>query len=262
MDALANLKDLGFSQYEATCYMALLADHPINGSRLSAVSNIARSRIYDVLRSMTVKGFVLEVSKGLYAPLPPDELIFRLTTRFKGNVKAFEKEVARVFQRTECEYIWTLTGYDTVMAKAGEMIKTAKSEIYTRLFPDEARILSPHLEKAQNRGVNIRYIAMGDTPITFEVQVAHPDQKELAKRIGGASFDLIKDRNEALVGVFETENQDNSSINWTRNPWFITTNRDSLRHDFYHCFLKKIHEDNQQLNDHEKNIYNIIKDDN
>lgn len=262
MEALVNLKELGFSQYEAACYMALLTDHPVNGSRLSTLSNIARSRIYDVLRSMMAKGYAIEASKGQYVPLPPDELIFRLKTRFKENIRAFENEVARVFRRTECEYIWTLTGYDTVMAKAREMINTAETEIYTRLFPDEAQILSADLENASRRGVSIRYIAMGDTPVTFDVQVAHPDQAELIKKIGGASFDLIKDKNEALVGVFAADDLDNSSINWTRNPWFITTNRDSLRHDFYHCFLKKIHEDNQLLNDQEKKIYNIIKNDN
>lgn len=262
METLSNLKELGFSQYEAVCYMALLSDHPVNGSKLSTLSNIARSRIYDVLRSMMAKGYAIEASKGLYVPLPPDELIFRLKNRFNDNIKAFQAEVSRVFRKTECEYIWTLTGYDAVMAKAKEMIKSAETEIYARLFPDTAQILSPDLKKACNRGVNIRYIAMGDTPMTFEIQVAHPDQENLVNNIGGTSFDLIKDKNEALVGVFETNNQDKSPINWTRNPWFITTNRDSLRHDFYHCFLKKIYEDNQELNDGEKEIYNIIKNDN
>ena len=48
MDTYSNLKELGFSQYEATCYMALVSEHPLNGSQLSKKSGIARSRIYDV----------------------------------------------------------------------------------------------------------------------------------------------------------------------------------------------------------------------
>ena len=56
MELSANLKELGFSQYEAACYVALVGDHPLNGSQLSKISGIARSRIYDVLRSLLAKG--------------------------------------------------------------------------------------------------------------------------------------------------------------------------------------------------------------
>jgi len=64
------------------------------------------------------------------------------------------------------------------------------------------------------------------------------------------------------VGIFETDNEDNSPINWTRNRWFITANRDSLRHDFYHAFLEKTVDQNSDLTKNEKRIYQIIKEDN
>ncbi len=75
MDTHSHLKELGFSQYEASCYMALVTTHPVNGSQLSKISGIARSRIYDVLRNLIAKGYVIEVNSGQYAPLPSDELI-------------------------------------------------------------------------------------------------------------------------------------------------------------------------------------------
>ena len=255
------LKDLGFSQYEAACYMTLVASHPVNGSQLSKLSGIARSRIYDVLRSLTAKGYVLEVAPGQYAPLPSDELIRRLQREFQANISALEKEIAGASQKEDFEYVWTLTGYDTVMAKARDMISSASKEIYARLFPEADRHLAKDLLAAHNRGVAIRYIAMGEIPQRFEVQVSHPGQADLIAKIGGRSFDIITDKQEALVGIFEAGNEDDSPINWTRNQWFIIANRDSLRHDFYHCFLEKTLDRNQPLDDREKKIYQLIKQD-
>ena len=115
MDTYSNLKELGFSQYEAACYMALVRHHPVNGSQLSKFSGIARSRIYDVLRNLISKGHVLEVTAGQYAPLPSDELIRRLKRGFDSSIDAFEKQISKVSQKDAFEYVWTITGYDNVM---------------------------------------------------------------------------------------------------------------------------------------------------
>ncbi len=256
------LKELGFSQYEAACYMALVGNHPVNGSQLSKLSGIARSRIYDVLRNLISKGHVIEVMEGQYAPLPSDELIRRLKRGFEKNIAAFEKEITTASQKQDFEYVWTLTGYNLVMEKAKEMIDAARKEIYVRLFPEADIHLSDDLKAAEKRGVLIRYIAMGNIPKRFDVQVTHPDHENLINTIGGRSFDIITDKREALVGIFEAGNEDLAPINWTRNQWFIIANRDSLRHDFYHCFLEKTMDQNQELTDKEKQIYDIIKADN
>ena len=148
------------------------------------------------------------------------------------------------------------------MEKAIEMINNAENEIYVRLFPKAYQRLDEYLTQADKRGVKIRYIAMGKIPERFDVQVIHPGHETLIKTIGGRSFDIITDKQEALVGIFEIGNEDQAPINWTRNQWFIIANRDSLRHDFYHCFLEKTLDHNQPLTDKEKQIYKTIKADN
>jgi sugar-specific transcriptional regulator TrmB len=259
MENSSKLKELGFSQYEAACYMALVQHHPVNGSQLSRFSGIARSRIYDVLRSLTAKGYVVEVNTGYFAPLPSDELIRRLKRSFETNIEEFEVQINKTSQKEDFEYIWTLTGYDNVMEKACAMIQSSKKEIYARLFPEADQRLGTVLKKAEKRGVAIRYIAMGEVQSDFEIQVAHPDQDTIATTLGGRSFDIITDNSEALTGIFQQKNVDESPVNWTRNQWFVTAARDSLKHDFYHCFLYKILDLGIQLTPKEKGIYNLIK---
>ncbi len=255
------MTEFGFSQYETSCYMALVAHHPANGSQLSKLSGIARSRIYDVLNTLSRKGMVFEIEQGQYVPLPPEELKKRLKSQFETNLHSFEEELEAVTIVTEYEYILTLRGHDEVMQKAIEIIEHAEKELYIRLFPPCGTRLAPHIDKAAARGVGIRYVCMGTMPHNFEIQIEHPDSQELIQKIGGESVDIIADKKEALVGMFELGKEDLSPFIWTRNKWFVIGNRDSLRHDFYHYFLNKTYDCKESLTSEEKQIYEFIKAD-
>ena len=260
MNDYHKLKDLGFSHYEIACYLALVAHHPANGSQISRASGIARSRIYDVLRNLAQKGMVMEMNSGSFVPLPPEELIKRLKHRFDSSLNELKAQLESISRETTYEFIWSIKGYGLVIQKAKEMLAAARQEIYMRLFPKAFHALEKDLKAAQQRGVGIRFIAMGqECPPAVEIQVSHPNADQLVQKMGGRSFDLICDAKEALVGIFETDKEDQSPINWTQNRWFIITNRDSLRHDFYHCFLEKIYDRGLELNEQEKKIYALIK---
>ena len=93
MDITSLLQDFAFSKYESSCYLTLLAQHPCNGSQLSKLSGIARSRIYDVLRGLVRKGVVFEIEKGLFVPLPFEELKKSLQ-RQRSILTLFNDEIA------------------------------------------------------------------------------------------------------------------------------------------------------------------------
>jgi sugar-specific transcriptional regulator TrmB len=261
LDLASLLRDFAFSKYESACYLALVAQHPSNGSQLSRRSGIARSRIYDVLRGLLRKGIVFEVEKGCYVPLPFDELKKRFRRQFDANLELLEKQLADITQEAEYEYLLTIRGQAAALAKALEIIAAAENELYLRLFPSTWHKLEDALRDASERGVGVRLIAMGAIPEVFEIQVAHPEVYGLDDKLGGETIDLIADRTEALVGMFETARPDLSPVIWTRNRWFVTANRDSLRHDFYHYFLHKLHDRGETLDARDQAIYRLIKED-
>lgn len=262
MNDADRLKYLGLTQYEINAYLTLTSHHPVNGSQLSRFSGIARSRIYDVLRSLTNKGFVCQVENSQYIPLPPEELYKRLQQQFEDGLSSLKQQVSNASPDGMYEFIWSIRGYEQVIGKAREMIASARNELYVRLFPESGDLLAADLKAAEARGVQIRYISMGPEPVSFEIQVVHPGSAALSDIIGGRSFDIIADKAEALVGIFETGREDASPINWTRNRWFVIANRDSLRHDFYHYFLEKTYDRGQALDDYEQHMYALIKKDN
>ncbi|MBW1711878.1 MAG: TrmB family transcriptional regulator [Deltaproteobacteria bacterium] len=255
------LKELGFSQYEIAIYLALVANHPANGSQLSRLAGVARSRVYDVLRNMTRRGLVDEVGNGFYLPLPPEELIRRLKTQFESNLASLKEHISRSTLRSDHDHVWTIRGYGEVMDKARDMINSAQAELYVRLFPEEGRCLDPDLHRAEERGVEVKYVALGQPFSAFAVQVLHPHSEKLVHIAGGRSLDLIVDRIEALSGLFKTGQEELSPINWSRNWCFVSSIRDGLRHDFFHYFLHKTYDLGQPLSQEEEAIYKIMKED-
>jgi sugar-specific transcriptional regulator TrmB len=261
MDVAAILRDFAFSKYESSCYLALLAKHPANGSQLSKLSGIARSRIYDVLRSLANKKIIFEIEKGLYVPLPFEELKKRLRGQFESNLKILDDQLNAMIDQSNFEYLLTLNGVQEVLSKATDIIDSARQELYLRLFPDTWQHLKDHIKAAIQRGVGVRFISMGPMEVHYDIQIFHPDVEHLKDKLGGESIDIIADKKEALAGIFETDNVHHSPFIWTRNHWFVIANRDSLRHDFYHYFLDELYEKGKSLSTRDKQIYEFIKAD-
>lgn len=262
MEIPENLPNLGLPQNALKAYLALVdIDKPINGSQLSVKANIPRPRIYDTLRMLKSRGIAIELEPGLYAPLPPEELVKRFRHRFDDEIKLFEKMIQAKNVKAHYDYVWTISDYEEVMSKAREMITNAQSEVYIRVMPEEGTVLEEDLIKARDRGVTIKFIVLGVMPMRFEYQVEHHLSDKIHDSFGGRAFDIVVDKEEILVGVLDKQRKNRSPINWTKNRSFVISARENLRHDYFHIFLYKIHEKGQLLSEREKKIYDLIKDD-
>ena len=90
---ISDLMSLGFTEYEAKVYMALLGSHPNTGYKLSKQAGIPRSMVYEALGRLSARGAVLETGDDratLYRPVPPEVL---LSLRAKDFSTAFPKIV-------------------------------------------------------------------------------------------------------------------------------------------------------------------------
>src|SRR5687768_11223937 len=90
-EATALLQELGFGDYEARAYVALLRRSPVNGYELAKASGIPRANVYAVLQRLEERGAVVrsdELAGSRYAPVPTVELIRRLGQRVRGVLQA------------------------------------------------------------------------------------------------------------------------------------------------------------------------------
>jgi sugar-specific transcriptional regulator TrmB len=233
-ETVARLVELGFSEYEAKAYVALLKESPATGYHVSKVSSVPRSMIYEVLGKLTARGAAMELhreGKTEYAPTPPEEFLNQVHREHEDLIGTLRDDLSGLGKTSDLEYVWNIEGHDNVMAKAAEMIRTAEESVYMAVLPSTFPELRPAMMDAVARGV--RVVLYSSQPLDLpggRVVVASVSEEQL-KTAEGLGLVLVADAGEVLVGERLTAGQARSS--WTRSPLFVLIAEHHLRTDLY-----------------------------
>jgi sugar-specific transcriptional regulator TrmB len=166
-DAGALLQELGFSEYEARAYVALLQRSPLNGYELAKASGVPRPNIYAVLQKLEERNIVvrLDAPTGVrYAPVPPDELTRRLGQRFHHILEAATHSLEAVASPAERDYIWNIQGYAAVVEHAQALIDNAQNEALLAVWQPESQALGETTARAAGRNVAINTLCLQVCP--------------------------------------------------------------------------------------------------
>ncbi|MBS3056709.1 MAG: TrmB family transcriptional regulator [Candidatus Aenigmarchaeota archaeon] len=178
MDAL---KAIGLNKYERNLWVALLSRGVSSAGELSDISHVPRSRCYDVLESLAIRGFVmLQPGKPIkYVATQPREAFERVKSKIIENAKEMsdkierlkntetEKELEKLFKtKVNVSSIEQLTGAirskNSIIQQMETMIKGAKKSVNCVLTPallTEFASRNSALKKASKSGVKIRIAA-------------------------------------------------------------------------------------------------------
>lgn len=162
-EATAKLQGLGFSQYEAQAYVALLQSNPLNGYELAKASGVPRANIYNVLARLEERGAVLRVdTEGSvrYSPVAPDELIQRLRQNLQSSLNDTQEYLSNIAVQSAYENIWNAHGYPVLLEHARSMIDSAQKQLAMAFWPQEAHQISENLQNAEQRGVDLTILCM------------------------------------------------------------------------------------------------------
>lgn len=189
-EVLDALKSIGLNLYERKIFVALLAKGVATAAEVSEIANVPRSRSYDILESLSEKGFVMvQPSKPIkYVALAPkealertklnlrrkhDEMVDRIeklkTSPVVNELDTIYKEGLNLVQPTEMT--GTLKGRYIIDRQLRSAFKDAKRtiEIMTTeqglndLYSKHLRIL----KKANRAGVKLKVMApFGDDSVS------------------------------------------------------------------------------------------------
>ncbi|MBI4152828.1 TrmB family transcriptional regulator [Candidatus Woesearchaeota archaeon] len=178
-DFLNKLKDFGLNSYESKLWVALLSRGVSTAGELSDISNVPRSRAYDVLESLEKKGFIIvKVGKPIkYLAVPPTEVIERVKKHISEEAEERAKILSHLHQSELLSELNTLhtvgiklvdptdrsgafRGRDKAYDHLASMIKRAKKNI-TLMTSKEGierkhELLGNHLKRAAKAGVEVR----------------------------------------------------------------------------------------------------------
>ncbi len=196
--------------YEVKVWAALLSRGTSTAGELSSISDVPRSRTYDILESLEKKGFIImKLGKPIkFVALKPEEVVERVKknlmrsaqekTKRLENLKGDEvlDELTNLFTQgvkfvEPSDLSGSIKGRQNLYNHLDMMIRDAEKTI-TIITTKEGlnrklEVLMPSLEKCKKRGVKIRIAAPIDSN---NIKVA----KEFKKVAEVKSMDKIKAR--------------------------------------------------------------------
>jgi sugar-specific transcriptional regulator TrmB len=233
-DPIERLVRIGFSEYEAKAYVALLRENPVTGYQLSKLSGVPRSMIYEVAGKLTARGAAMTLRTGSatkYAPVPAGEFFDQLRREQQELIGSLKDDLSAFAAAPDLDYVWNLEGRDTIMGKGKEMIDQARMRIYLALLPATLPTLLPALEKAIRRGVRVVVYTTSELDLPGGRVVAASLSEEALTQVGGLGLILVIDGQEVLVAEWLTETQARAS--WTSSPLLVFIAEHHLRTDLY-----------------------------
>lgn len=228
------LKKLNFTEYEAKAYLALLEESPLTGYAVAKNSGVPRSRIYEILDSLSMRGDIL-VSPGntpQYTPVPAKELIKSRRTKAEENFELAEKILAEFEQSAnDRENIWNITGRNEILEKVKACIASAKKRILLEVWKEEFDELESELRQAVKRGVNVTIIAYGEIISDFANVYLHYLGQEITEEYGGRWIVISGDDSEVVAGIVSLGKDSRAA--WTMHVGLVMPITEVMIHDLY-----------------------------
>ncbi|MBY0149207.1 TrmB family transcriptional regulator [Neobacillus niacini] len=236
------LKNLNFTEYEAKAYLSLLEESPLTGYAVAKNSGVPRSKIYEVLDSLAIRGDIL-VSPGntpQYSPVPAKELIKNRRMEAEQNFELAEKSLAEFEQSAnDRENIWNIMGRIEILQKVKDCIASSKTRILLEVWEEEYEELESELRQAVNRGVNVTIIAYGEIVSDFANLYLHYMGHEITEEYGGRWIVISADDSEVVAGIVSLGKDSRAA--WTRHVGLVMPITEVMIHDLYLMEIMKKH---------------------
>jgi HTH-type transcriptional regulator, sugar sensing transcriptional regulator len=243
-DFLNKLKDFGLNSYESKLWIALLSRGVSTAGELSDISNVPRSRAYDVLESLEKKGFIIvKVGKPIkYLAVPPSEVVERVKKKVVEEATQRNNVLSELKKSDVLDQLNTLhtegiklvdptdksgafRGRDKVYEHMVSMIKNAKESITVMTSKNGVErkhdFFANHLKKAAKNGIKITMsVPTTANKKTVDVLSAFAD---VQMHKGAQARFCIVDGKEILLFLTDDANVHKSydSAIWVDAPHFV-----------------------------------------
>ena len=159
--AVQLLDELGLTEYEARCFVALSRVRKASASEVSDISGVPRSRVYDALERLHKRGLVdvQQSDPRQYQALPTDAAIETLRDRYESTLNATEEALSGLRRSTDLEEegAWAIADHEHVTNRTGTMLENGEDEIYVLVAGESVldRRFCDRLADVSDRGARV-----------------------------------------------------------------------------------------------------------
>ena len=230
--------------YEVKIWTALLSRGVATAGELSDMSNVPRSRSYDVLESLEKKGFVImKLGKPIkYIAVKPEEILRRL----KDSIQVDAEERVKFLDTVQGDDIFSeldllyrqgikkidpaglagaLRGRDNIYSHLRSMLERAEKSVTIATTPNglhrKVKRFKSLINKLAERGIKVRMLAPSAEQSKELAEVRNSMQLRTSENFKGRF--VILDEKEVLIMVTDDKDihEDFDSAVWVNTPFFV-----------------------------------------
>ncbi len=227
--------------YETKVWLALLSKGIVTAGETAEISGVPRSRTYDVLESLTKRGFaIVKVGKPVkYIAVEPKTVLERMQTNTLNKAQEKVATLSNLKGTSEYEELVQLhkegispvkleelsghiKGRSNLLSKLKEMIDSAEKEIIIHTtaedFEDKSRVLLSVLSKL-SKDIKLRISLSGDQYKIKRIASRNDLKIKESNQIGKY---FIIDKKEMLLMIHPENMQEEVGV-WINSPYFANS---------------------------------------
>jgi len=214
----AILEKLGMTDYEARCFVALIAKNHGTAEDVAALARIPRTSAYKALQSLKEKKFVTS-SEGrpiIFHPIPLEDFKASVLSELEETFDKLETVRGMLSERGTPQLVFTIAGKKGVLTKIGEMLDASKNRfiISTPAIHEVRAEHAQRFKEAVGRGVDVIVIT--------EPLVKVPANTKVYRKKDLIATDVISDGQSAMIAA-----PDLTLCGFSDNP-FIASHLDNF----------------------------------
>lgn len=236
-----DLQDIGFSDYEAKAYVALVLSPDSTAYEISKLASIPKANCYTVLENLRKKGAVQAVSENpvKYVSVDPKKYFNRLALSTQLRCESLQDSLSQIAVLPQEELVWSLDGQNSVQIQIRKIIDAATDHLWIKASDTT---LAPHtdaLKAAASKGVKVLIILFGKDIQQFDLgknsKVYLHEGNGIPVGIAPTLITITRDFQEALVAEVGA----NSYGSYTKNRPIVNMADSLLRHEIYFAEIFK-----------------------
>lgn len=162
------LIELGFSHYEAKCYVGLVGSGGLTGYGVSKVTGVPQPKVYENLRRLVRRGAARQVGDdpAIFVATSPPELLALLDTDFRSRYTAAAEAATAIHFEDDTTSVVTVKSFsvrEATIAAAHSLLGDARRRVYVSASVEELQEVLPALRSAVERGVDAVVLDFGSS---------------------------------------------------------------------------------------------------
>ncbi len=204
MDVVSTLQELGFTEYEAKVYCALVKFPGSTGYEIGGYSKVPRARVYEVLEGLQDKGLAYPQTidgKQLYYPQPHRAMLSERKERLTQVADLLHGALDRIASASPEPQFLVFRGKEQVVSKIRQICSDTKSKLVAAGWPEDLVAFGQDIRAAQDRGAGVYVLSYGevDLPVSRVFYHSVSPLQYLQVAVIGRWLQIVSDLNECFI---------------------------------------------------------------